>query len=148
MGIPIPGKDSLYYWDGALKVTGKNRLSFTWIHDDVMEWKCFPHYWPFVNGIHPSSAGTVVTTRSGPRFNIKVSSYKSRKSHCGDKTVVRSSYLHYGIFYTGKMSSLYWIRAQIFCVSLDINDSKCILTAQKTKLGIVDEISRDVVVLN
>ena len=40
-----------------------------------------------------------------------MSSYQDRKSHCGDKTVVRSSYLHNGISYTGKMSSLYWIRA-------------------------------------
>ena len=32
-----------------------------------------------------------------------------RKSHCGDKTVVRSSYVHNGISYTGKMTSLYWI---------------------------------------
>ena len=30
----------------------------------------------------------------------------------GDKTVVRSSYLHNGISYTGKMTSWYWIRAQ------------------------------------
>ena len=37
-------------------------------------------------------------------------SYQYRKSHCGDKTVVRSSYLHNGISYTGKMTSLYWIR--------------------------------------
>ena len=44
----------------------------------------------------------------GPRFNIKMS-YQYRKSHWGDKTVVRSSYLHNGISYTGKMSSLYWI---------------------------------------
>ena len=47
----------------------------------------------------------------GPRFNIKISSYQYRKSHCGDNTVVRSSYLHNGISYTGKMSSLYWVRA-------------------------------------
>ena len=39
-----------------------------------------------------------------------MSSYQYRKSHCGDKTVVRSSYLHNGISYTGKMTSLYWIR--------------------------------------
>ena len=45
----------------------------------------------------------------GPWFNIKMSSYQYRKSHCGDKTVVRSSYLHNGISYTGKMTSLYWI---------------------------------------
>ena len=49
--------------------------------------------------------------RAGPWFNIKMSSYQYRKSHCGDKTVVRSSYLHNGISYTGKMASLYWIRA-------------------------------------
>ena len=47
----------------------------------------------------------------GPRFNIKILSYQYRKSHCGDKTVVRSSYLHNGISYTGKITSLYWIRA-------------------------------------
>ena len=50
------------------------------------------------------------TQRPGPRFNIKMSSYQYRKSHCGDKTVVRSSYHHNGISYIGKMSSLHWIR--------------------------------------
>ena len=45
--------------------------------------------------------------------NIKMLSYQYRKSHCRDKTVVRSSYLHHGNSYTGKMSSLYWIRAQV-----------------------------------
>ena len=39
-------------------------------------------------------------------------SYEYRKSHCADKTVVRSSYLHDGISYTGKTASLYWIGAQ------------------------------------
>ena len=48
----------------------------------------------------------------GPRFNIKIPSYQYRKSHCGDKTILRPSYLHNGISYTGKMTSLYWIRAQ------------------------------------
>ena len=41
--------------------------------------------------------------------NIKMSSYQYGKSHCGDKTVIRSSYLHHGISYTGKMTSFYWI---------------------------------------
>ena len=45
------------------------------------------------------------------RFNIKMPSYQYRKSHCGDKTVVRSSYLHNGISYTGKTTSLHWIRS-------------------------------------
>ena len=44
-------------------------------------------------------------------FNIKMSSNQYRKCHCGDKTILRSSYLHNGISYTGKMTCLYWIRA-------------------------------------
>ena len=52
-------------------------------------------------------------TTTGARFNIKMLSYQYRKSHCGDKTAVRSSYLHNGISNTGKMSSLYWIGSQI-----------------------------------
>ena len=46
---------------------------------------------------------------SGPWFNKKMPTYQYRKSYCGDKTVVRSSYLHNGISYTGKMASFYWI---------------------------------------
>ena len=45
----------------------------------------------------------------GPWFNVKMSSYQYRKSRCGDKTAVRSSYLHNGISYAGKMASLYGI---------------------------------------
>ena len=41
-----------------------------------------------------------------------MSSYQYRKSHCGDKTILRLSYLHNGISYTGKTTSLYWIGAQ------------------------------------
>ena len=44
-------------------------------------------------------------------FNINMS-YQYRKSHCGDKTIVRSFYLHNGTSYTGNMTSLYSIRAQ------------------------------------
>ena len=40
-----------------------------------------------------------------------MSSYQYGKSHCGDRTILRPSYLHNGISYTGKMSSLYWIGA-------------------------------------
>ena len=50
---------------------------------------------------------------SGPLFNIKMSSYQYRRFHCGDKTILRPSYLHNGISYTGK-TSLYWIGALIF----------------------------------
>ena len=42
--------------------------------------------------------------RSGPWFNIKMSSYQYRKFNFGD--------LHNGISYVGKTTSLYWIRPQ------------------------------------
>ena len=50
---------------------------------------------------------------SGGWFNIKMTSYQYNKSHCRDKTILRPSYLHNEISYTGKMASLYWIRAQV-----------------------------------
>ena len=53
-----------------------------------------------------------------------MSSYQYRKSHCGDKTVVRSSYLHNGISYTGKMSSLYWIGALVPTIACPLVDTK------------------------
>ena len=86
-----------------------------WGHKDVMPWKRFPHFWLFAKGIiHRSSVtGGFLSQRAGPWFNIKTTSYQYRKSHCGDKTVVRSSYLHNGISYTGKISSLYWISPQV-----------------------------------
>ena len=59
----------------------------------------------------PSSRTKPRARRSVGWFNIKMSSYQYRKSHCGDKTILRPSYLHNGIPYTGKMTSLYWIRA-------------------------------------
>ena len=51
--------------------------------------------------------------KTGGWINIKMPSYQYRKSHCGDKTILRPSYLHNGISHTGKTTSLHWIRAQI-----------------------------------
>ena len=52
-----------------------------------------------------------------------MSSYQYRKSHCGDKTVERSSYLHNGISYTGKMSSLYWF-SPLICSEEELKQSE------------------------
>ena len=61
---------------------------------------------------------------TGPRFNMKMTSYQYRKSHCGDKTILRPSYLHNGISHTGKMTSLYWIRALIHSFMLTAKKAK------------------------
>ena len=67
-----------------------------------------------INSSHWNGIGsvTLLNGRPGPRFNIKMSSCQYRKSLCGDNMVIRSSYLHNGISYTGKTASSYWIRSQ------------------------------------
>ena len=72
------------------------------VRDDGLSWASMSFFFR-QNGI----------TYAGPRFNIKTTSYQYRKSHCGDKTILRPSYLHNGISYTGKTTSLYWIKAQM-----------------------------------
>ena len=69
--------------------------------------------WSMASKGHIGSRQYCCSRPSGPWFNIKMSCYQYRKSHRGDKTVVRSSYLQNGISYTGKMISLYWIRALV-----------------------------------
>ena len=49
----------------------------------------------------------------GSRLNIKMPSDQNGKSHCGDKEVSLLSYLYKGISYTGKTTSLYWVRASV-----------------------------------
>ena len=98
---------------------------FTLIYTDSMLVKIIILYWfhelpsPYPNPCSSTSMPVWhirIRTDTGPWFNIKMSSYQYRKSHCGDKMVVRSSYLHNGISYTGKMSSLYWIGAQLIAM--------------------------------
>ena len=52
-------------------------------------------------------------TPPGPWFNITTLPYQYRKSHWEDETILRPSYLHNGIFPTGKTASLYWIGALV-----------------------------------
>ena len=53
---------------------------------------------------------------------MKMPSYQYRKSHCGDKTVVRPPYLHNGISYTSKMASLYWFSPQVTYMHIHLGD--------------------------
>ena len=83
-------------------------------------WKLYVYMW-YIQSFYKMSIVNVwlrkmheiQLSETGPRFNIKMTSYQYRKSHCGDKTILRPSYLHNGISYTGKMTSLYWIGAQV-----------------------------------
>ena len=59
---------------------------------------------------------------SGPWFNIKMSSYQHRKFNCGDEAVVKLSYHHKGISYTGNTTSLYWNRTLDTLSMLEFNN--------------------------
>ena len=77
--------------------------------------------------ISPDNQINISISCSGGWFNKKNMSFcQYRKSHWGDKTVVRSSYLNNGISYTGKMTCLYWIRA--LALHLRRSSSAMILT--------------------
>ena len=44
-------------WHKSVDLEANIRMHYFYItwpswHDEVMTWKCFPHYWPFVRGIH------------------------------------------------------------------------------------------------
>ena len=58
-----------------------------------------------------------------PWFNTKMTSCQYKKSHFGDKAILRPSYLQNGISYTGKMTSLYWIKPWYHKLSLE--DGPC-----------------------
>ena len=47
-----------------------------------------------------------------------------KNSHCGDKTVIRLSYIHHGNSYIGKTTSLYWISPQVFCLKHEIYENE------------------------
>ena len=90
------------------KYSHHNILLFTVQHLARLPLK-LGHGWVITS--HRKQFNIISYPHPGPRLNIKMMSYQYRKSHCGDKTVVRSSYLHNGIFYAGKTTYLYWIRA-------------------------------------
>ena len=41
-----------------VKLTGSTVMNILW-HDDVIKWKHFPRYWPFVRGIHRSPVNSL-----------------------------------------------------------------------------------------
>ena len=98
----------------------------TWYRAFMFRWlRCFLiQFWCNVRMV---ACNIRALRHPGAWFNIKMSSYQYRKSHCGDKTILRPSYLHNGLSYTGKTTSLCWIGALMwwqgarpFCVDTKI----------------------------
>ena len=100
--------------DMSLKITNlrlKPHLQRQWVNAPcasylVRDCSCRDEVWRQHQCGHNSRH---LHNRTGPWFNIKMLYYQYRKFHCADKMVIRSSYLHNGNSWTGKMASLYGI---------------------------------------
>ena len=91
--------------------------------DHLCRWYLRKHpRWPLHATIRTRECVNLIPTISGGWINMKMPFYPHRKSHCGDKTILRPSYLHNCISYTGKTTSLYWIGAQIAACSVIQNN--------------------------
>ena len=55
--VPVDGR-CRWYLDVVCYFVGILLYSCTNVHDDVIKWKHFPRYWPFVRGIHRSSVNS------------------------------------------------------------------------------------------
>ena len=49
---------NLWCWCVEIDSTINSEIWIHWNHDDVIRWKHFPRYWPFVRGIHRSSVNS------------------------------------------------------------------------------------------
>ena len=65
-----------------------NRIDLWWFffHDDVIKWKHFPRYWPFVRGIHRSGPGDFPSQRPLTRsfdvsFDLRLNKRLSKQSY-------------------------------------------------------------------
>ena len=54
------------YWEGAQEsVISEHAFMFFLYRDDVMKWKFFPRYWPFMRGIRRSPIPLTKASESG-----------------------------------------------------------------------------------
>ena len=116
-------------WDSSEHI----RVKFPWISEGYQSWnaigQCIIKWLPSPGLLELSSVGRKdncqMRTRALIQYkDVMMISYQYRKSHCGDKTILRPS-LHNGISYTGKMTSLYWIRALLSVFDLGYQDYHC-----------------------
>ena len=85
------------------RLTDKMCTNYTLINQiTIKSWKSFFLF------IHVYKTVSMHGSEMTPVFKY----YQHRKSHCGDKIILRPPDLHDGISYTGKTTYLYWIRVQ------------------------------------
>ena len=50
----FPDLENIYPADGWSQMHQGSMHIYATLYDDIIKWKHFPRYWPFVRGIHPS----------------------------------------------------------------------------------------------
>ena len=77
-------------------VHGSEFLTFMVRHDDVIKWKHFPFYWPFVRGIHRSPVDSLTEALSfDVFFDLRLNERLNKQSRCQwSETPSRSLWRH------------------------------------------------------
>ena len=104
----LTGQNNVEYWNDLLQLM---LMWVSWRNLSSLDQSATSSSLKYMTDKQAPTGGVRFIAGTGPWFNIKMSSYQYRKSYCGDKTILRPSYLHNGISYTGKTTSLYWIGA-------------------------------------
>ena len=90
------------------------------LHDDVIKWKYFPHYWPFVRGIHrsPVNFPHKGQWREASMFSL-IWAWINGKENNRDAGDLRCHCAHYGvivikvwIFIVGRHQAVAWTNAE------------------------------------
>ena len=94
--------DARYYSDSILAVLPKVKISvkITFWFNEVHK----RYHMLYFDNLEYSKLLTCLVLKTGIFLEDVY-----RNSHCGDKTILRLSYFHYGISCTSKTTSVYWI---------------------------------------
>ena len=98
-------------------------------HDDVIKWKHFPRYWPFVWGIHRSPVNSpyngqwrgalmfslICVCINGWVNNRETGDLRRHRAHCDVTVMIRSAYFMVYIIYTCVIFNIMCINALLFC---------------------------------
>ena len=108
-----PGHQQPYHW---LYEIGRFSYSVHNLHNDVIKWKHFPPYWPFVRGIHQSQVNSPHKGqwRRALTFSLICAWINGWVNNCeaGD---LRWNHVHFGVTV---MSVKEWCKCKYHCIFL------------------------------
>ena len=92
-----------FLWYGLIK-NGQRDLAILrqlTVHDDVIKWKHFPRYWPFVRGIHWSPVNSSHKGQWRGAFMFSSTPSRSLWRHCND--VLKKSQMYFDVIREGTL---------------------------------------------